>query len=155
MNKLVLLLTLVLGIQGYSQKSEATVSMIALGYAVDDGTAVGMNLALMGGMLGVGGLIVGGVTAIFNPAAGLKVALIGISLDAEGGFPRKNVEQFFVSRYGFINNQETIKELSEKIENEFAQGFMEIHLSEEQLNKILESEDLSSEQYQLITQDLM
>lgn len=155
MKKLIIILTLALGIQVYSGKSEAALAMIGVGYALDNGRELGMDLAIGGIMEGLSGLVVGGVTAFFNPALGLKVALIGITLDAQGKFPQKNTEHFFSQRYSFINNYEVIKELSTKIQAEYAAGFMIIHFSDNELEKIFASEDLTGDQINLIKQDLM
>lgn len=154
MKKLILILSLMMGLQTYSMRSEAMVGMIGLGYAFDDGSEFSTNMAIWGVAQGAGGLLAGAVTAFFNPALGGKLALIGIVLDAEGKFPQKNAEAFFRNRYGFINNGEVIKELSYRIEKKYEAGMTEIHFLENEVAEIFSSEDLTEEQFALITNDL-
>lgn len=141
-----------------AKKTEAGVLVAGTGLILEEvNDCIGMCgfIGVYGGAtVAILGVVAGGVTAIFNPHAGLNVALIGIALDANQKFPTKNLEQFFTHRYGFIDNQETIHELSKAIENEYHNGISEIHLSEASIGRLLVSHDLTEEQYQQVLNDL-
>lgn len=154
MKKLVLILSLIVGLQTYSVRSEAMVSIIGLGYALDDGSEFGTNMAIWGVAQGAGGLVAGAITAFFNPALGGKMALIGIVLDESGKFPEKKAETFFRNRYGFINNGEVIRELSLDIEKKYEEELTEIHFTADEVAAIFAAEDLTDQELSFIIHDL-
>lgn len=158
MKKFMLVLALIIGMQTYSEKSQAGLLIYGGAYVADETGHLDVPLGVM--LLGtsavsiLGGLVAGGVTAIFNPQLGLKIAIIGISLDANHNFPQKNLEKFLTERYGFIDNQETIHNISQVIESEYDEGKNEIHLSEVKVQELLLAHDLTVEDYAKVLNDL-
>lgn len=162
MKKFILMLSLIFSLSTYSQKSEAGVSIFALGAGAD----LAMDMAEMDGFLmGLGlwagvitivtGAIIGGVKAIHNPAAGLHTFKVCVVLDAENKIPTTNLNQYFMKRYDFIDNQATTLNIAKAIENEYKEGMDEVHLSQAKIQELLDGSDLTNEQYDLIVQDLI
>lgn len=76
-------------------------------------------------------------------------------LDAEENLPQANIEQGLAARFPFLDNQETINSLSKLIKNKYQVSKSDfITLTQAELNPILESTDLTNEQYEIIIKEL-
>lgn len=76
-------------------------------------------------------------------------------LDAEGNLPQENVELGLATKFPFLDNQETINSLSKMIKDKYELSKSNlITLTEAELNPILESTDLSNEQYEILIKEL-
>lgn len=76
-------------------------------------------------------------------------------LDADGNLPQENLEQGLSTKFPLIDNQETITNLSQAIKNKYeAIGTQFITLNEPELAPILESADLTNEQYLMIVKEM-
>lgn len=76
-------------------------------------------------------------------------------LDAEGNLPQTNIEQGLKAKFPFLDNEAIITNLSSAIKNKYDETKTNIvTLNETELAPILESTDLSDEQYDLILNEL-
>ena len=76
-------------------------------------------------------------------------------LDADGNLPQSNIEQGLKAKFPFLDNQEVVTNLSLAIKNKYeATQSSPVILNGEELSPILDATDLSSEQYDLIVNEL-
>lgn len=76
-------------------------------------------------------------------------------LDADGNLPQSNIEQGLKARFPFLDNQEVITNLSLSIKNKYeATMSSPVTLNQEELSPILDTTDLTNEQYDLIINEL-
>lgn len=160
MKKLLLVLTLILGLNSYVEKAEAGVVAFGSSVIFTDPTDTGLMVYRAGISIlaTVGVLIAGGITAIFNPSVGGKIAWIGLVLDQEAS-PESNQRDLSIylkEKFSFIDQEDIFKNLSKELIRKYDPwlAIQTLTVDEEITREILARTDLTEKEIDLVTEEL-
>lgn len=157
---LLLVIALILSFNTVTVK-KAEAGLIVAGAVVIASANINENI---GGILGLSGIVVAATSSILFITQRIPVStfrpIYYIGLEADGSVPQTQLVQNFSSRYSFVDNNQLIVSLVDKIKNKFEankiahQELTMVNFSEKELEDHFAGAELSDDEMSLIKADL-
>ena len=128
----------------------------AIGAAIAGNSELGTVLAYCGGGIAFVGILAGAVTG--SPA--IVGAYMILTLGADGSLPKSEIANQLQARYSFIDNQQVVSELVDKVKNAYnlsqknEENEAYVSVSEKDILDVLAKTDLSQEEISIIVTEL-
>lgn len=156
MKKILLALVLIIGMNSYAEKAQAGIVAVSSSIIFTDPTDTGLMVyrVVITGVLSLGVIITGGITALFNPSIGGKIALVGLVLDQKND--GNDIYLYLKEKFPFNDQDEAVKSLAQALVQKYEPSKDEqtLTLDENSTREILARTDLSAKEISLVVSEL-